>query len=274
MARKIRWHFNYLLGALLGMLGFNSCLRVMYGPEPPMYGPAPMYGPPVEEWYSPISVQDQSTDDWEAVADKTAVAVSSPENSHWQALQVLKVYADKEYINICCEFSESHLKNRDYVPFRIYLNADGDDLTGGGAHLFADGNAEVLLEGAVFIEKKANDYNPAVYQWFGGEGGGISDQNDPAGEHWINPYITPSESNNWGAVVGAGKLPIGRSQVVGNQIEIQLWRQFIPYPFADTFSIGVEIQQDWQPAGVLPNAADDADRNPVPAEKLVVTIDQ
>lgn len=274
MSRKVRVQLNYFLTMLLGLLGITSCQRVMYGPEP-MYGPEVMYGIPVEDyWDSPISVRDQSTNDWNAVADKTSIAVTSPGNSRWQALELLKVYADRQYINVCCEINDSILKEPDVKTFRIYLNADGDDKTGGGADLYADGNAEVLLDGLICAGEGLDDYNPAVYQWFGGEGGGMTDQTDPAGPHWTDPSVTPTPENNWGAIVGAGQQPIGRSQLVGNRLEIQLNRMLIPFAFADTFSIGVELQHQWMTVGVLPNAADDEAGNPVLAEKMVVSIDR
>ena len=48
----------------------------------------------------------------------------------------------------------------------------------------------------------------------------------------------------------------------------EIMRLMMDVPFADTFTVGVDLQQNWISSGVLPNAKGGA------AEKLAVTIDK
>lgn len=230
--------------------------------------------PDEPSFVSPISTKDNTFSDWDAVASKT-VSAKTVAGCQWQGLKEVKVYADQLYLNIYCEFDESIIADRNWVPFHVYLNADGDDKTGAYTAEFADCNAEVLLEDGIINGEDANyQYNPAVFQWFGGENGGITDQTDPAGWNWTDANVEGTAENGWGAIVATGSLPIGTSQVIGNKFEIQLMRELIPFPFADKFGVGVDIQQDWNSVGVLPNAAPDEAGNAIMANKLVVTVDK
>lgn len=230
--------------------------------------------PEEPEFVSPISTKDNTFSDWDAVAAKT-VSAKVVEGAPKTALKEVKVYADQLFLNIYCEFDEAQIIDRSWVPFHVYLNADGDDATGGYTAQWADCNTEVLLEDGIINGEDANyQYNPAVFQWYGGEGGGMTDQSDPAGWNWTDPNRPNDEGDKWGAIVATGELPIGTSQVIGNKFEIQLLRELIPFTFADKFGVGVDIQQNWNSVGFLPIAANDEAGNAVLVNKLVVTVDK
>jgi hypothetical protein len=94
---------------------------------------------------------------------------------------------------------------------------------------------------------------------------------------WTDPNGVADETNGWGAIVPEGTLPIGNAQAVNGigLVEIQLLKELIPAQWADEFSIGFDIQQNWSSVGILPNAADDAETAAsVLANKLVVKVDK
>ncbi len=261
-------NFKYAL-MVAAALAFVACDKPTSGDEP--IDP----DEPGDEFVSPIDIHDNSLADWDALpAGKVASATCAP-TAQWKALKSMKAYADKMYLNIIAEFDEELIKDREWVSFHVYFNADADPATGGYNAEWAEADCEFMLEDAVIASGESHNYNPAVFQWFGGEGGGMKDQTDPAGWNWTDPNRPNDEADGWGAIVATGALPISNSQIVdGNKIEIQILRELIPYPFADTFYIGIDIQQNWSSVGVLPNADDDAVGNHVLASKLKVTIDK
>ncbi len=204
---------------------------------------------------------DGDASDWSAIESSKVAQTTCAEGVEWSALKTLKVYADQMYINILVEFDESKIVDKAWVPFHVYLDADNSDDTGGNPDQFADADMEVMLESAVFAENEPNSWDPGMWDWASEAG--------TAGWGWT----TGDETNNWGATVPEGS-GIANSASKGNVIEIQILREAIPATFADTFGIGVDIQQNWSSAGVLPNAANNAETGEKTfAPLLRVTID-
>ena len=111
-----------------------------------------------------------------------------------------------------------------------------------------------------------SNYNPAIFKWWGEVGG--------EGWIWSDPSVPADETNAWGALVGEGKLPIGTSQIVAdNMVEIQLLRELIPVEIKNEFKIGFDIQQAWSSVGVLPNADQDETGAEVKAPLMTVKTD-
>lgn len=216
---------------------------------------------------SPITLDGQ-TSDWDALdASKVAVA-TCPEGALFTGLKSLKVYADEMYINLLVEFDEAQIVDKDWTPFHIYLDADNSNATGGYGDQYADANAEWCLEGPVFSENAPADFNPAVFKWWGEAG--------TDGWLWTDPSIEPDDSNYWGAIIGTGMGNVGHSASAGNIIEIQILREGMPSgaTFAETFGIGVDIQQNWTSCGILPQLPATEDGAQGKAAKLKVTIDR
>lgn len=262
-------NFKYAL-MVAAALAFVAC-KPSTDPKDPNDQPG---DEPGEEFVSPIDVHDNSLADWDALPAGKVASATCAATAQWKALKSVKAYADKMYLNVVAEFDEALIADREWVPFHIYFNADADPATGGYGAEWAEADCEFMLEDAVMSAGEPYNYNPAVFQWFGGEGGGMKDQTDPNGWNWTDPNRPNDEADGWGAIVATGSLPISNSQIVGNKIEIQILRELIPYPFADTFYVGFDIQQNWNSVGVLPNADDDAEGNHVLASKLKVTIDK
>lgn len=225
--------------------------------------------PPVFE--SLISVTDNSVADWDKVpAAKLVVcnAAATGFEGH-NALKSVKVYADQMYINVYVTWDKEQIADLSWVPFHCYLDADNSDATGGYGDEFADPNAEWLFESAIISEGASNNYDPAVFKWWGEVGGN--------GWEWTDPDKEHDDSDFWGAIIGEGQGSIGQSQLIGdNGCEIQLLREAATcITFAETFGIGFDIQQNWSSAGILPNAdPDPATGSEVLVNKLKVTIDK
>ena len=194
-----------------------------------------------------VSVTDNSIAEWDNLpADYVAIAVR-PDDAALPGLKGVAVFADKDYINILIEPDMEELPDLEWVPFNVFIDADNSDATGGYGDMFADANADIMLEGAVFAEGQPYSYNPAVYKWWGEVGGN--------GWEWTDPSVAHDGSDYWGAIIGEGQLPVGASQFVDGKIEIQLSRALLAtaHPMNDTeFGIGFSIMQNWSSVGVLP----------------------
>ena len=213
-----------------------------------------------------ISVVDNSLADWETLPKELVASAKCSKDATFLALNSVKVFADPKYINILIEPIMYELPDREWVPFHVFIDTDNSDATGGYSDLFTDANTDVMLEGALFAEGNPYNYNPAVFKWWGAVGG--------SGWQWTDPSVTHDASDNWGAIIGEGQLPVGASQYVDGKFEIQIDRTCIPATWnTSEFGIGFDIQQNWSSVGVLP-CAEYTDENPNgKAAKMKVKID-
>lgn len=72
---------------------------------------------------------------------------------------------------------------------------------------------------------------------------------------WTDPTITHSEEDNWGAIIGVGSgITSGAGSIENGYAEISINRDALDcIEFADTFTIGIMISQDWYTTtGLLP----------------------
>lgn len=246
----------------LASLAFVACKeKPQNTPDDPSTG-----GDDTPEYVNPISVTDGSAADWDALPAEYVASAVHAEGCSMDGLKSVKVYSDEMYLNVLIEVNLETVTDHAWTPLHMYLNADGSAATGGYGDEFADADAEWMLETAVYADG-AVQYNPAVFQWFGEVGG--------SGWVWTDPNGVADETNGWGAIVPEGSLPIGNAQAVGGigLVEIQLLKELIPAQWADEFSIGFDIQQNWSSVGILPDADDDAETAAaVLANKLVVKV--
>lgn len=220
------------------------------------------------EYVNPIDVTDGSAADWDALPAEFVASATHVDGCSMEGLKSVKVYCDEMYLNILVEVNLEVVTDHEWTSFHVYLNADNSAATGGYADEFADADAEWMLETAIY-QSGAVAYNPAVFKWWGAVG--------EAGWLWTDPENPGNAENGWGAVVPEGSLPIGNAQGINGigTVEIQLLKELIPAQWADQFSIGFDIQQNWSSVGILPNAADDATTAAaVLANKLVVKVDK
>ena len=216
------------------------------------------------EFVSKIKV-DGDFSDWAALP-AAKVAVAQNQNADKNALKVLKAYADKVYLNIYFEFDDAQIVDKAWPAVHVYLNYDGDKTTGGYGDEFADACVDSMLETAIFSEGEWNDWNASYWHWWGEANG--------TGWEWTAPGADTSEANKWGAEIGEGE-GICPGMGSGNAYEIQILREMLPNtPFAKTFGVGIDIQQNWSSIAWLPNAASTDDNPNGLANMLDVTIDE
>jgi len=218
-----------------------------------------------------IKVDDNSLADWDALPAEFVASAVCPENAALLGLKSVKVYATEMYINILVEPNMDDITDLEWVPFHVYIDLDNSDLTGGYGDEFTDANTDILCETAIFSGGEPNNYNPAVFKWWGEVGGD--------GWNWEDPENPGNETNFWGAIIGEGQLPVGNSQYVDGKFEIQLLRELLgTVPGvemnAGEFGIGFDIQQNWSSVGILP-CVSVTDENPAGhAPKLKVKINK
>ena len=218
-------------------------------------------GGPSSDYTMPISI-DGNFADWDALdAGKVAVATLPEGPVKYDALKTLKVYADEYFIYAYIEFDDTALVDKEMVPTHFYINTDNNPLTGGGDALWIDCDADHLFEGFIYDQGSMCSYDPNVYAWHGFD-------NEP---DWL-----------WGAEeeavlfsgVGMSK---GAAKVDENGVgayEFSFIIDLLPFELADTFTVGVGIQQNWDSVGMLPCNLTSTDDPEGSAEKLVVTIDK
>ena len=198
---------------------------------------------------------DGNFSDWDSLEDyQYSYAQCSPD-ARWTALKTMKAYADNSFIYVYFEFDESQIEDRELVPFHVYLDSDGDSTTGGYGQ-WSDLCSDYILEEAVIFEGNFCSYDPGVYLWEG--------PSNESGWYWgmeVYPY---------GCGLGRGAASDCRYELA---LSIDVLRQ-AGIEVADTFGIGIDIQQSWSSVGVLPNS-DVTDENPSgTAPMLKVTIDR
>lgn len=181
---------------------------------------------------------DGDFSDWDALDQSVISVATCASSATHDALQSLKVCADPYYIYLLLEWDPAQIawSDSDLVPLHIHLNGDGHVNTGGG-DLFSDHCADYLYEGFLTDGQQIVSYSPEAYVWTGEPNG--------LGWFWVAPDYYPTSE----LAIGAG---------YNGKYEIRLDRSQYPGVLADRFSIGVDIQQDWENVGYLPNNGDDS----------------
>lgn len=197
-----------------------------------------------EEYVAPIKIDGDFADWAKLDASKVATATCAANAAH-PALKVVKVYADEYFVFVYFEWDKDlieHEPDVEHVPFHVYINSDGDAATGGFADQFTDACMDGMFEGFIYPDGAAvGSYSPGVYKWVG----------EPNGSGWDDCWEDLGEIADLTA--GAG---------IDGKYEMSISRDLYPVgPWADNFSIGFDIQQDWDSIGILPNA-EPTDENP------------
>ena len=196
-----------------------------------------------DEFVSAITV-DGKFDDWAAVTPLTATC---DPDAKYTALETLKVYTDEMYIHIYFEFSEDEIVDLAWVPFHVYINQDNNTEGCGDDQWIGQGGQDWLLEGAVIADEFC-PYDPGMFAYdesvINEETGQPAGDGDLATIDWAWAGVLPEGS---GIATGAG---------AGNKYELSIMKEMMPgLDLADTFGLGVDIQQSWNSVGVLPNTA-------------------
>lgn len=198
---------------------------------------------------------DGDFSDWAALAKGTFSQYYGDEEAVHPALTFCKVYATADFIYVYFEWDPEYTEDTSWVPFHCYMNLDGDASTGGYADEFADACSDFLLEGSIYDGGEICSYWAGGYPWIG----------EPNAEGWSWAPDTDNVFPEEAPTVGAG---------VEGKYEFSIDRKMFAdagYPIADVFSIGFDIQQNWNSVGVIPNAAPSEDNASGVVNSLQVT---
>ena len=185
---------------------------------------------------------DGKFEDWASLEKGTFSQVFGDEESLHPALTHVKVYATAENIYVYFEWDPDMVAPEfgvDHVPFHCYINTDGDASTGGFGE-FSDLCTDVLLEGSLYDVDDDNNfgmvsYNPGAFAYAG----------EPNTDEWKWAELGIEEEICQGAgVEGKYEFLIKRAPFAE-----------VGFPIADIFSIGFDIQKNWDSVGVLPSTA-------------------
>lgn len=230
----------FALLAMAAMVTFVSCKKNNQG------GGGGGNNPDDSEYVQPIKI-DGDFSDWAKLdAKKVSTATCNADAKH-TGLKLVKVYADEFFVFVYIEWDKDQVTavpDVEHVPFHMYINGDGIATTGGYGDEFSDACSDLLLEGSLYDGTGWKGYDPGAYKWIG-EANGSGWGWEPDGDNIL--------ASGSGLCSGAG---------IEGKYEIALVREFYPVgKLADNFSIGFDIQQNWESVGVLPNAAS-TDENP------------
>ena len=190
------------------------------------------------KYTAPIKI-DGDFSDWAKLDDSKVATARNSDGSSYEALKIVKVYADEMYVYIYFEWDKELIEHSgdELVPLHIYINGDGDASTGGFADEFEDACMDFMTEGFLFDgNDKVTSYDPGCYKWEG----------EVNGSGWDDCWVDIDSSSD--LFVGAG---------VEGKYELAMTRELYPLgKLADNFSIGFDIQQSWDSVGILPNSAE------------------
>ena len=221
---------------------------------------------PEEEYVAPITI-DGDFADWAKLDASKVSATTCAAGAKYSVLKTVKAYADEQFIYLYVEYDPSAYTAEDtWIPFHVYMNADNSAETGGYGDEFVGADAEWLLETSI------TDYDCALFKWWAEVG--------TDGWKWTKHDAGLQEAEHtaddgWGAIIPEGQ-GIGSSagDAATGKFEIAIMRAMIAdqVNFADTFTLGFDIQANWSTVGILPNAAMTDDNPNGLAPKLVVNV--
>ena len=223
--------------------GIDGLVDVWYNPaKEQMAVCEPGKAPVWKESAGPVAAAitiDGDFADWAALEKGTYSQTYGDEDATHPALTHAKVYADADFVYVYFEWDTEYTEpvpDVDHVPFHCYINTDGDATTGGFADQFADACTDVLLEGFIYPDGvSVGSYDPTAYAWVGEANG--------SGWGWSEDILPDGGACEGAGIEGKYEFKIDRSVIAG-----------IGFPIADVFSIGFDIQQNWDSVGILPNS--------------------
>ena len=203
--------------------------------------------------------------DWDAVPAEHLYTATCAEETTYSALKVMKVCSDELYLNLYFEYDVEQVVDLSWTPIHLYINADNSAETGGGDAAWSDADAEIMLEGVFAADGELISWDPAKFHWWGevGATGWVWTQGDAEG-------FTHSAEDNWGADMPEGSgISEGAGVAAEGKYELQILKEMVQgAQWADTFSLGMDVQQNWATVGQLPNASGEG----VTCTKLVVNV--
>lgn len=194
--------------------------------------------PEEPEFESAITIDGDYTD-WAAVEAVTATLPTEGTPKYTQ-LKTLKAYADEYFIFLYLEYDPTDIRTID-----LFINDDNDPMTG---HINAwDEGLGLMMQGSFYefdaeytTQLGGKSWDPSIYM-FGGE-----------------DLSTAWEWVNLGVGGGASSSIANMIDDTTAAVEIQIVREMIPMPLADTIGLGVILETaGWVSVGALPAVAEE-----------------
>lgn len=206
------------------------------------------------EYVAPIKI-DGDFSDWAKLDASKVAKAECPADATKTALKKMQVYADALFVYVYIEYDKdqiSHEPDVEHVPMHVYINGDGLATTGGFGDQWNDACMDVMMEGFIYPDGAAiGSYEPGIYKWVG----------ETNGTGWEGCWEELGDIA--GITAGAG---------IEGKYEFSIVRELYPIgKLADTFSIGIDIQQSWDSVGFLPIGTVDDDNTSGHANSLTVT---
>ena len=180
---------------------------------------------------------DGDFSDWAALKSGSYSECYGNKDSLHPALTYCKVYANAGFIYVYFEYDPDYLNPEpdvDHVPFHCCINTDGNTATGGFVDWFSDACTDVMLEGFIYPDGVLGSYAPLAFAWEG----------EPNGSGWSWRDLGIEGFCKGAGVEGQYEISIDCAKLAS-----------VGFPVADVFSIGFDIQQCWDPVGILPSTA-------------------
>ena len=216
---------------------------------------------PETEYVAPITI-DGDFADWAKLPAANVATATCNADAKYKVLKTVKAYADAQYIFLYVEYDPTaYDPETDWIPFHVYMNADNSAETGGYGDEFAEADAEWLLETSITA------YDAALFKWWAEAG--------TNGWEWTEPGIEHTADDGWGAIIPEGQgIGTSAGSTSTGKYEISIMRAMIEetVKFADSFTLGFDIQANWSTVGILPNAAISDDNPNGLAPKMKVTV--
>ena len=196
------------------------------------------------DWIRTVFIRiDGEFSDWDNLAESEVFVANCAPNAKWTALKTLKTCADSRYLHVYFEFDQEQISQMNNIWIDVHVNADNSRLTGGyNDRLWKNAYIDYLFEGMIIDENgQFCSFDPICLYTYTGEIGGSD---------WAWDFFETG-----GLSEGAGN---------GNKYELSFdlnaLAEYRIY-FNDGFKLGIDLLENWDWIGVLPNA-DVTDRNP------------
>ena len=191
---------------------------------------------------------DGDFSDWDTLDSRYVYTAYGDPDAPCTALNMMKAYADEEALYVYFEYDLEQIHpepDAEFVPFHIYINSDCNDYTGGWLYGYWQAGVDYCLESFLYYNGKLGYAEGGLYKWSG--------EDCEAGWLFFDEYA-------YGVSSGAGN---GKGAY-----EVRLNRYALP--LNDSFTIGIDIQQNWDAVGRLPNTYPTDDNPSADASLLFV----
>lgn len=190
---------------------------------------------------------DGDFSDWDTLDSRYVYTAYGDPDAPCTALNMMKAYADEEALYVYFEYDLEQIHPEpdvEFVPFHIYINSDCNDYTGGWLYGYWQAGVEYCLESFLYYNGKLGYAEGGLLKWSG--------EDCEAG--WDFDEYAYGVSSGAGNGKGAYEVRLDRNAL----------------PLNDSFTIGIDIQQNWDAVGRLPNTYPTDDNPSADASLLFV----